>query len=672
MYEDTPSFVSRQLNAIFGKHNWKAEVVRIQNEVENIGFDQFSSLVWEADYHGCTSDQEKTIQTVADNFYIISEYYYDDNEPLALTWLANLFAAGFQINSKAGCKKVWELTDDLVHETELSGNLFNKEMVDQVCCIQKSLFWDITNLEPETNFFKNDFLYPWNISRDIIQVDKEKQKLFSNHFEAALYVAAWTIEFDEMFDNPPHFKEIYHSVKEYLSEHVTAIDNFNPETELGIYDLNDYLPEQTPTNFHEYFLLALKEVATEYSLKNNDFCQNYRGLKNEEKETENKYSNIDELQYDTWALKKKFLEADGNYDQQWIVIKSALNNLSFNNQSYWNYQAADNHLKRKKYETALMYSFAALSLNEHEKKHFKKCIFEKKYQEMWLRTVDPTPIQYEDGEPALVVLINILTTKSTENPYFYPEAAHRFTSYILSNFSLYQPYIILDCLEVYFDSANQLQIKKELINLSFFGLFPLVFESLVEKAEERASKLVNDDVGRQAKDAIYKLLATCKKRFEQASEICFYRLTDLDFGDEEMSHAFQLLISDNIEIQDIPWIINRMAFEEWEASNFVSAKKLYEKLIDKKKRGNPLRDHLDLILHQAIAFKRLGRIFAAGDGVVKNRQKALAHFYMAKALDPECIDTVELYELEKSCTPSQLENAENHAATLMEDFEAEE
>ena len=372
---------------------------------------------------------------------------------------------------------------------------------------------------------------------------------------------------------------------------------------------------------------------------------------------------------------EKLREAHGDDEQEWIVIQDALNDVSSDYQGYWNYQAALNHLDRKKYETSLAFALAALDLQKHEKQRFKKCISEKKYQEMWLRTVDPTVIENKDGEPALKVILKLLTTDSGENPYFYPEAAHRFTSYMLSNevssSPLYPSTVVLDCLRVYFKTANQLQIEKEAVNLSFFGLFPLIFRRIDTELIDSAPKISVDKLELKTKEALSQLAAAIKLRFEDDTLICFSELFSMDFDEQEKSYAFKLLISDDREIQDIPWILDMMAFEEWKASNYGLAKKLYEKLIDKKKKDFPKTSHANLVYYQASAYEQLGWMHAAGEGVVKSKQTALAHYYMAKALDPKCIDKQELAELEKSCTPSQLEKAENYAAVLMEKFEAD-
>ena len=71
MYDQTPAFVSGHLDAIFGKHNWKVVLVRIRNELENLGFDYFSDCAWTVEYSEL--DDQETIKAVADNLYIISE-----------------------------------------------------------------------------------------------------------------------------------------------------------------------------------------------------------------------------------------------------------------------------------------------------------------------------------------------------------------------------------------------------------------------------------------------------------------------------------------------------------------------------------------------------------------------------------------------------------------------
>jgi len=51
--------------------------------------------------------------------------------------------------------------------------------------------------------------------------------------------------------------------------------------------------------------------------------------------------------------------------------------------------------------------------------------------------------------------------------------------------------------------------------------------------------------------------------------------------------------------------------------------------------------------------------------VVKNKARALAHYYVANALDPKGSDK-DIAGLEKLCTASQLEKAENIAEGLWE------
>ncbi len=272
MFNSTPSWLSDKLTAFFGKRNWKPELVRIKNEVENIGFDFFSDEVWEYEY---TSEQEELVKEVADTLYVIAEYYFYDEEPTALKFLGNLICR-VKPDTATGFRELWKLTDDLVHETEGSGHIFGKEMVHEVVSIQSELFWEITNLAEDTDFSEARFYYPWNVSRDFLKVDEEKQKPFSNHFESALYVAAWVTELENMFDHLPSFKETNDSIEEYLSEHVKAFDNFDTEIELDIYDLSDYLPQDKPTNFHEYFLLALEQANGVHAWKNSNFIKDYK------------------------------------------------------------------------------------------------------------------------------------------------------------------------------------------------------------------------------------------------------------------------------------------------------------------------------------------------------------------------------------------------------------
>ena len=182
MYNSTPSWVSDKLTAFFGKRNWKPDLVRIQSEVENLGFDYFSDEVWEYEY---PSDQEELVKEVADTLYVIAEYYFDDEEPTALEFLESLICS-FEPDTATGFRELWKLTDDLVHETGGSGHLFGKGMVHQVVSIQRKLFREITNLTKDTDFTETRFHYPWNVSRDFLKVDEEQQKPFSNHFESAL------------------------------------------------------------------------------------------------------------------------------------------------------------------------------------------------------------------------------------------------------------------------------------------------------------------------------------------------------------------------------------------------------------------------------------------------------------------------------------------------------
>ena len=172
----------------------------------------------------------------------------------------------------------YSLADSQVPRTGIgeNGDVPNKQIVHFVTSIQSQLFWEITKLKWDTDFSKTRFCYPWDISRDFLQVHEEKRKLFSDQFESALYVAAWVIEFEEMFDNPPAFTETNDSIEEYLSEHVEAFNNFDTETELGIYDFNNYLSEDKPTNFHEYFLIALKEANNRNTWENSNFIKEYK------------------------------------------------------------------------------------------------------------------------------------------------------------------------------------------------------------------------------------------------------------------------------------------------------------------------------------------------------------------------------------------------------------
>ena len=88
--------------------------------------------------------------------------------------------------------------------------------------------------------------------------------------------AAWVTELEDMFDHLPSFKETKDSIEEYLSEHLEAFDNFDTKTELDIYDFSDYLPQDKPTNFHEYFLLTLEQANGEHAWKNSDFIKEYK------------------------------------------------------------------------------------------------------------------------------------------------------------------------------------------------------------------------------------------------------------------------------------------------------------------------------------------------------------------------------------------------------------
>ena len=78
--------------------------------------------------------------------------------------------------------------------------------------------------------------------------------------------------------------------------------------------------------------------------------------------------------------------------------------------------------------------------------------------------------------------------------------------------------------------------------------------------------------------------------------------------------------------------------------------------------------HTELIYYKARGYSTLGFMYELGRGVVKSKARALAHYYVAKALDPDLPDE-EIADLEKSCTPSQLEKAENLGEEIMEEFE---
>ena len=92
MYNSTPSWVSDKLTAFFGKRNWKPDLVRIQNEIEKLGFDHFTDVAWQTECWQLSDNELVTY--VADNLYVIAEYYFDDERYVSDTYSLMINNAG--------------------------------------------------------------------------------------------------------------------------------------------------------------------------------------------------------------------------------------------------------------------------------------------------------------------------------------------------------------------------------------------------------------------------------------------------------------------------------------------------------------------------------------------------------------------------------------------------
>lgn len=123
MYEGTPSFVADRLTALFDKKSRKKEILRIEDEIERLGFDQFSNFAFDAEYFDLPTTE--LIPATADIFFCISEYYFEDEELIALQYLWKAIVSGLdQHLNQTAWKALWELTDDLLIEASRSGKDF--------------------------------------------------------------------------------------------------------------------------------------------------------------------------------------------------------------------------------------------------------------------------------------------------------------------------------------------------------------------------------------------------------------------------------------------------------------------------------------------------------------------------------------------------------------------
>ena len=275
MYEGTPSFVADRLTALFDKKSWKKEILRIEDEIERLGFDQFSNFAFDAEYFDLPTTE--LIPATADIFFCISEYYFEDEELIALQYLWKAIVSGLdQHLNQTAWKALWELTDDLLIEASRSGHIIHKNTINQVVDIQVRGFLPLTNqIRDHVIWYGPRFLFPWNVSKEVLKIENTTDEPFGLRVEAALYVAAWILRFEEILQPVPKDKMTLKSVNRYLAHHIAAFEDLDTFENSEIDDLNGYLPKDEVFNFSGYFSAALNTMAREYGREDNRFIKWY-------------------------------------------------------------------------------------------------------------------------------------------------------------------------------------------------------------------------------------------------------------------------------------------------------------------------------------------------------------------------------------------------------------